>query len=174
MALSLPLISVIVLNWNGGRVIESCLRSVQAQTYRPLEVIVVDNSSTDGSREFIQERFPNFKLIVNETNLGFGGGNNVGIRASQGRYIMVLNNDTRLHPNCIEGLKGSIEQGEGYGACASKILLEGSGNLIDAAGIVVCPDGLSIGRGRLEEGERFDQEAEVFFGSRCASFREQC
>ena len=168
MASSTPLISVVVLNWNGDRVIESCLRSVQAQTYGPLEVIVVDNASADGSVEVIRSQFPKTQLIVNKANLGFGGGNNVGIRASQGTYIMVLNNDTRLHPNCIEELKRSVEQEEGYGACASKILLESPGNLIDAAGIVVCPDGLSIGRGRLEEGERFNQEVEVFFGSGCA------
>jgi len=168
MASSSPLVSVVVLNWNGDRVIEACLRSVQAQTYGPLEVIVVDNASADGSVELIRSQFPKIRLIVNETNLGFGGGNNVGIRASQGKYVMVLNNDAQVHPQCIEELKESIEKDERYGACASKILLESSDNLIDAAGIVVCPDGLSIGRGRLEKGEGFDRETEVFFGSGCA------
>ena len=99
MASSAPLISVIVLNWNGDRVIEACLRSVRAQTYHPLEVIVVDNASVDGSVELIRREFPRIQLIVNETNLGFGGGNNVGVRASEGKYVMVLNNDARLHPN---------------------------------------------------------------------------
>jgi GT2 family glycosyltransferase len=168
MASSSPLVSVVVLNWNGDRVIEACLRSVQAQTYHPLEVIVVDNASADGSVELIRSQFPKIRLIVNETNLGFGGGNNVGIRASQGKYVMVLNNDAQVHPQCIEELKESIEKDGRYGACASKILLKSSDNLIDAAGIVVCPDGLSIGRGRLEKGEGFDRETEVFFGSGCA------
>jgi GT2 family glycosyltransferase len=118
--------------------------------------------------ELVRRGFPDVKLIVNERNLGFGGGNNVGIRASQGRYVMMLNNDTRLDPKCIEELKRSIEKDERYGACASKILLEYEDNLIDAAGISVCPDGLSIGRGRLEEGDRYDEEAEVFFASDCA------
>jgi GT2 family glycosyltransferase len=163
-----PLISVVVLNWNGDRVVGQCLMSLQVQTYHPLEIIVVDNASTDGSVDLIQERFPDIKLIINTKNQGFGGGNNVGIRASRGRYIMMLNNDTRLDPRCIEELKRAIEKGHRYGGCASKILLEYENDLIDAAGIVVCPDGLSIGRGRLEKGDQYDEEMEVFFASDCA------
>jgi len=164
----LPLISVVILNWNGREVVERCLQSLEGQTYQPLEIIVVDNASTDDSVKLVREKFLNVKLILNERNLGFGGGNNVGIRASQGKYIMMLNNDTRLDPKCIEELKGSLEKEERYGACASKILLEYEDNLIDAAGIVVCPDGLSIGRGRLEKGDQYDEETEVFFASDCA------
>jgi GT2 family glycosyltransferase len=165
---SSPLISVVVLNWNGYRVVDQCLKSLQDQTYRNLEIIVVDNASTDGSAELIRNRFPDVKLIVNERNLGFAGGNNVGIRASTGRYIMMLNNDTRIDPNCVEELKRYIDKDERYGACASKILLEFENNLIDAAGIVVCPDGLAIGRGRLEKGNLYDEVSEVFFASDCA------
>ncbi len=162
------LISVVMLNWNGSGVVEQCLHSLREQTYLPLEVIVVDNASTDGSAELVKEKFPWVKLVVNKKNLGFGGGNNVGIKVAQGRYIMMLNNDTRLDPACIAELKQAIEKDEKYGACASKILLEYEDNLIDAAGIVVCPDGLSIGRGRLEKGDLYDEEAEVFFASDCA------
>ena len=163
-----PLISVIVLNWNGIRFLERCLGSLAAQTYASLEIIVVDNASTDGSIDLIREKFPRVRLIVNETNLGFGGGNNVGIQASRGRYIMILNNDTHIEAPCIEALKGAIEKDERYGASASKIILESEGNLIDAAGIVVGLDGLSIGRGRLEACDRYDEETEVFFASGCA------
>lgn len=163
-----PLISVVVLNWNGLKVLEQCLSSLKAQTYTFLETIVVDNASTDGSAGLIRTRFPDVKLVVNEKNLGFGGGNNVGIQASAGKYIMMLNNDTRLDRRCIEELKQGIEKDPKYGACASKILLEYEDDLIDAAGIVVCPDGLSIGRGRLEKGDRYNEETEVFFASDCA------
>jgi len=168
MKSSSPLISVVVLNWNGQQVVEKCLKSLQEQTYDPLELIVVDNASTDGSAELVKKGFSDVKVIVNKTNLGFGGGNNVGIQASQGRYIMMLNNDTRLDPHCIEELRRCIEENDRYGACASKILLEYEDNLIDAAGIVICPDGLSIGRGRLEKGDQYNEEAEVFFASDCA------
>jgi GT2 family glycosyltransferase len=162
------LISVVVLNWNGSQVLDQCLKSLYDQTYRPLEILVVDNASTDDSVDLIKKGFPGLKLIVNKQNLGFGGGNNVGIQASQGSYIMMLNNDTRLDPRCIEELKRGIEKEDRYGACASKILLQYEDNLIDAAGIVVCPDGLSIGRGRLEKGDLYDDEVEVFFASDCA------
>jgi GT2 family glycosyltransferase len=163
-----PLISVVVLNWNGAQVVEGCLRSLQEQTYHPLEVIVVDNASTDHSVDLIGGNFPEFKLIVNDKNLGFGGGNNVGICASQGKYIMMLNNDTRLDPKCVEELKTSIEKDQRYGACASKILLESEPDVIDGVGILVCPDGLSFGRGRLEKRDRYDKEEELFFAADCA------
>jgi GT2 family glycosyltransferase len=163
-----PLISVVVLNWNGVPFVEQCLASLMVQTYTPLEIIVVDNASTDGSVELVKKKFPRVKMILNEKNLGFAGGNNVGIRTSRGRYIMVLNNDTHIEGTCIEALKGTIEKDERYGACASKIVLEFERNLIDSAGIVVGRDGLSIGRGRLEAGDRYDKETEVFFASGCA------
>jgi GT2 family glycosyltransferase len=81
---------------------------------------------------------------------------------------MMLNNDTRLASSCIEGLKRGIENNARYGAYASKILLDYEEYLIDVAGIAVCPDGLSIGRGGLERGDRYNEEAEVFFASNCA------
>jgi len=165
---SSPLISVVVLNWNGHQVLESCLNSLYNQTYRPLEMIVVDNASTDGSADLVRQKFQEVGLIVNEKNLGFGGGNNIGIQASRGRYIMMLNNDTRLDPKCVEELKWSIEKDKRYGACASKILLENRPDTIDGVGIVVCPDGLSFGRGRLQKRERYDEEEEIFFASDCA------
>jgi GT2 family glycosyltransferase len=164
----LPLISVIILNWNGEQILESCLLSLRAQTYRPLELIVVDNASTDGSTSLVKAKFPEVRLIVNERNLGFGGGNNIGIQVSGGRYVMILNNDARLDRDCVLELKRAIEKDEGYGACASRIFLEGEGDILDAAGIAIFPDGLSIGRGRLESGNLYDREEEVFFSSGCA------
>ena len=163
-----PLISVVVLNWNGYQVLDNCLKSLYDQTYRPLEIIVVDNASTDGSVDSLREKFQDVNLIINEKNLGFGAGNNIGIRASQSSYIMILNNDTRLDPKCVEELKRSIEKDKRYGACASKILLESEPDIIDGVGIVVCPDGLSFGRGRLEKKDRYDEEEEIFFASDCA------
>jgi GT2 family glycosyltransferase len=163
-----PLISVVVLNWNGCQVVGQCLQSLHEQTYRPLEIIVVDNASTDGSAEVVRQKFSWVKLVVSKKNLGFGGGNNIGIKACRGRYIMILNNDARLEPDCIIELRRSIEKNKEYGACASKIFLADKDNLLDAAGIAIYKDGLSIGRGRLEPAGRYDVEEEVFFASGCA------
>ena len=71
------LISVVVLNWNGLQVLDDCLRSLHNQTYRPIEIIVVDNASTDGSVDFLKEKFQDVRLIINVKNLGFGAGNNI-------------------------------------------------------------------------------------------------
>ena len=163
-----PLVSIVIPNWNGKKYLKDCLTSLQSQTHNNLEIIVVDNASKDDSVEYLQKNFPDTKIIQHSSNLGFGAANNTGISAAQGEYIMMLNNDTRLEPNCIEELIRSIERNKKYGACASKILLENEDNLLDVAGIAVCLDGLSIGRGRLESSDKFNDEEEVFFASDCA------
>jgi GT2 family glycosyltransferase len=164
----LPLVSVVIPNWNGKKYLETCITSLLNQSYDNIEIIVVDNASTDDSVEYLQKNFPQVKVIRHNQNMGFGAANNAGIRLAQGNYMMMLNNDTRLEPNCIEELKKSIEKDRKYGACASKILLEKENNLLDVAGIDVCLDGLAIGRGRLESGDQFNKEEEVFFASDCA------
>lgn len=161
------LVSVVILNYNGRKFIEACVGSVLAQDYPDMEIIVVDNGSSDGSSDVIRERYPQVRLIETGRNLGFAAGNNVGIRWAKGEYIVILNNDAELEQTCITEMKRAIDKDPAYGACASKIYLKFEQNLLDAAGIVVCPDGLSIGRGRLESGDSYNEEVEVFFGSGC-------
>ncbi len=161
-----PIISIIVLNWNGGDHVRACIDSLLQQDYANLEIIVVDNGSTDGSVEAISN-YRTVRLIENRENLGFAAGNNVGIREASGEYVVILNNDAELDQRCISEMKRAIDKDERYGACASKIYLKFENNVLDAAGLVVCPDGLSIGRGRLESGDCYDREEEVFFASGC-------
>lgn len=161
------LVSVVVLNWNGQEYLRGCLDSVLSQDYDPIELIVVDNGSTDGSVELIREYYPTAMVIENAVNRGFAAGNNIGIRHATGEYIVILNNDAEMEPGCVSEMKSAIGKDPRYGACASKIYLKGGQGLLDAAGIAICPDGLSIGRGRLERGEYYDREEEVFFGSGC-------
>ena len=164
----LPLVSVVIPNWNGKEYLKPCITSLINQSYSNVEIIIVDNASSDGSVEYLHEHFPEVKVIRHSQNLGFGAANNAGIKLARGNYIMMLNNDTRLEPTCIYELKKSIEKDEKYGACASRILLANENNLLDVAGIVVCLDGLAIGRGRLESSDKFNEEEEVFFASDCA------
>ncbi len=161
------LVSVVVLNWNGRDYVLPCLDSLCAQDYPNLEIIVVDNGSSDGSVDLIKRRYPQIGVIENGANLGFAAGNNVGIRAAAGDCVVILNPDTELAAGAVSAMRRAIGKDRRYGACASKILLKFEPDLLDAAGIVVCPDGLSIGRGRLEAGARYDAEEEVFFGSGC-------
>lgn len=99
-----PLVSVVVLNWNGRRFLGKCLESLLTQTLDSSEVIVVDNASTDGSVEYVRSRFPSVRVIENRRNLGFAAGNNVGIKSSRGRFIVVLNNDTRVSRYFLKSL----------------------------------------------------------------------
>jgi GT2 family glycosyltransferase len=93
-----------VLNWNGRKFLGECLESVLLQTFDSFEVIVVDNGSTDGSVEYVRSHFLSIRVIENGTNLGFAAGNNVGIKASNGRYVVLLNNDTRVSKDFLKSL----------------------------------------------------------------------
>ncbi len=163
------LVSVLVLNWNGKAFVGGCLDSILAQDYPNLETIVVDNASTDGSQEMIRRDYRQVTLVETGHNLGFGGGNNIGIERTRGKYVLVLNNDARMGPTCVAEMKRSLDKNGEYGACASKIFVIDPPNTLDAAGITVFPDGLSIGRGRLESGSLYGEEEEVFFASGCCA-----
>ena len=92
------LVSVVILNFNGKAWIERCLGSVLAQDYAPLEIIVVDNGSVDGSPALIREKYKEALLVETGKNLGYAAANNIGIRYAQGDYIVIMNNDTELEP----------------------------------------------------------------------------
>ncbi|HET6373199.1 MAG TPA: glycosyltransferase, partial [Candidatus Polarisedimenticolia bacterium] len=100
--MSADLVSVIVLSWNSRKFLEGCLRSVLAQTHPRVELIVVDNASTDGSAELVRGLFPQVDLVVNDRNLGFCAGNNVGLKRAGGVYILFLNADALLEPTYLE------------------------------------------------------------------------
>jgi len=161
-----PGVTALVLNWNGGEVVADCLRSLQAQDYPALQVLVVDNASTDGSAERIARDFPDVRLHVNAENLGFGGGNNVGIRLAETPYILMCNNDTHLQADAVRLLVETLEADPWAGSVTPCIILAETGK-IDATGIVVCPDGLALGRGRAEPPEAMSEPAEVFYASDC-------
>lgn len=98
-------LSIVILCWNDLRVIRDCLRSIFAGTHAiSFEVLVSDNGSTDGSIEFIHENYPSVRVLENRANLGFAKGNNVGIRASRGEYVLILNPDTIIHDGALDNL----------------------------------------------------------------------
>jgi len=164
-----PVFSVIVVNYNGLCHLQECLDSLRAQTFRDFEIIFVDNASSDGSVEFVTNNFTEIKVIRNEKNLGYGGGNNTGIRSAEGKYIVLLNNDTKVDPDWLGMLFGAAEKDEGIGMCASKILNYYRPGIIDNTGLLLYRDGVARGRGRLErDAGQYDSEDEVFFPSGCA------
>jgi len=96
-------LSIVILCWNDLKVIGNCLRSIYSGTHATqFEVIVSDNGSTDGTVEFIREAFPGVRVIENGANLRFSKGNNVGIQASTGEYVLILNPDTIIHAGSFD------------------------------------------------------------------------
>ncbi len=162
-------ISVIIVNYNGLSHLRECLDSLRVQTLRDFEVVLVDNASSDGSVEFVKENYPEVKIIKNQRNLGYGGGNNAGIRESKGRYIALLNNDTKVDPQWLQKLFEAAEKDKKIGMCASKILNYYQPGIIDNTGLLIYRDGIGRGRGRLEkDAGQYDSEEEVFSPSGCA------
>ena len=116
-------LSIIILCWNDRRVIADCLRSIFENTHSTeFEVIVSDNGSTDGSIEFIRDSFPKVSVIENGRNLRFAKANNVGIRASIGEYVLILNPDTIIHDGTLDKMIAFADRHPEGGAFACKVL----------------------------------------------------
>ena len=146
---------------------EAAVASLLGQTLEPIEVIVVDNASTDGSDAAMEQRFAErISLIRNPRNLGFGAGNNVGLRAARGRFVLLLNNDAEAAPTLLEELVRAAGDDARIGMVAAKVLLHGERDVIDTTGHLLYPDGLNRGRGRLEvDRGQYDQCATALFPS---------
>jgi GT2 family glycosyltransferase len=129
-----PVVTIITINYNQLALTCQLLDSLRKVTYPAVEVIVVDNHSTINPSTVISKEYPEVKLIVSNENLGFAGGNNLGIRASKGDYLLFLNNDTEVHPGFLEPLVALFESNPLAGAASSKILYHNSGETIQYAG----------------------------------------
>lgn len=116
-------LSIIILSWNTCALLEQCLRSLQCpQGDLNFEVVVVDNASEDDSRNMVQERFQNVRLVVNSYNVGFGAGNNSGIPATSGRYILFLNSDTVVLEGALARMVAYADAGPDIGILGPKLL----------------------------------------------------
>lgn len=91
-----PLLSIVIVNYNGLRFLDECIASIAAHVHCSHEVIIVDNASADDSVAYIARNFPQVRLIPSAVNTGFTGGNNIGVRAAKGELVLLLNNDTKL------------------------------------------------------------------------------
>ena len=167
----MPRVSVVIPNLNGRNLLGDCLTSLEKQTFRDFEVILVDNGSDDRSVDFVKDNYHWIeKIIENPGNIGFAGASNQGISASAGEYIALLNNDTEAHPRWLEELVRVAGQNPEAGMFATKTLFFDNRDVIDTAGHLIYPDGLNRGRGRLEvDRGQYDNSLDVFFPSGCAA-----
>ena len=157
-----PLVSVIVVSWNSRRFLEGCLSSVMAQTHPAVELIVVDNGSSDGSAGFVEERFPSALLIPNRENLGFCRANNDALKRCGGVFILCLNADAVLEDDYLATALPLFEADHRLGMVAGKIL-RFDGRLVDSAGqeLTRARRIRDRGYGRPDAGQ-FEDPADVF------------
>ena len=160
-----PLVSVIVLNYNAGELLLNCIESIKKSAYKNLEIIVVDNISTDKSQKICKEKYPGIKLIQNDENFGYCEGNNIGIREAKGDYIIILNPDTIVESNWIEELISAYNKfGEGlyqpkHLSLNEKTVYMSAGNMLNIFGF-----GYAREKGNKDENQ-FNKIEEISYAS---------
>tara|TARA_Y100001936_G_scaffold224150_1_gene241512 strand:+ start:1964 stop:3004 length:1041 start_codon:yes stop_codon:yes gene_type:complete len=138
-------VSVIILNYNAGELLLNCINSLKKSTYQNLEILVVDNISSDGSQKKCKEKFPDIKVIQNNENLGYCGGNNIGIKQAKGEFIVILNPDTIVESNWVEELIFAYKK-FGDGLYQPKILSLNEENTIQSTGNMIHVFGFGFAR----------------------------
>ncbi len=159
-----PLVSIITINFNQIEVTMDLLRSLREISYPEIEIIVVDNASSVGNSYTIKEAYPEIQLIKSPKNLGFAGGNNLGIRQAKGKYLFFINNDTIVPVNIIEPLVERLENRPEIGMVSPKIKFHWNPELIQYAGYTKMNPytirNFSIGY-HQPDGPEFDQPGET-------------
>ena len=116
-----PLVSFIILNWNGRRRLEKCLASIVKIKYPSIEIVVVNNGSTDDSSYFIEKYYPEITIIELKKNVGYARGKNIGVSKAKGKYILSLDNDTEVTPNFLLPLVEDLEKDKSVGIVQPQI-----------------------------------------------------
>jgi len=155
-------VTVVIPNYNGIKYMEECLKSLYANN-TDFETIVIDNGSTDGSRELVENNYPQVRLMKFSENQGFCKAVNVGIEAAETPFILLLNNDTMSAPGFVENMVEAIEKSEKIFSVSSKMLSMSQPEYIDDCGDLYCGLGwaFSLGKGKMAS-EYYNREANVF------------
>lgn len=161
----LSLVSVIIINWNGGEVFATCLKSLKKINYQNWELIVVDNGSSDNSENLVKLYKPTLKIkiIKNKQNEGFAKANNQGYKKSEGKYILLLNNDTKVTPDFLNILVEKMEMDNNLGVVQPKIYLMDKLGYLDNAGSFFTKIGFLHHWGfMMKDNPEFNKEKYIF------------
>lgn len=166
-------VCIVILNWNGYQDTVACVESCLQSNYPAYSIIIVDNGSRDNSEKLFRQRFPDIEILQTGSNLGFAGGNNVGIRhalASGADYVWLLNNDTIIAPDALTELVKLAESSPRIGMVGSKILFhEQPSKIWFAGGFLTVGGGDVIHRGFGDEDTgQYDVPCRVDFITGCS------
>ncbi len=139
--------SVVIVTWNGRAHLDVCLPAISAQEGVEFEVVLVDNGSTDGTAEYVEQQYPWVRIVRLAENRGFAGGNNAGVRAATGRYVALLNNDTRADRRWIATLRRALDEHSDCALVTSRLVYMHDPSILDSAG-----DGLTRWGGAFKHG----------------------
>ena len=154
-------VSVVIPNYNGMAFLETCLKALLADAPRS-EILVVDNGSSDGSRELVQERFPEVRLIALDQNYGFPRAVNEGIRASLRPYVILLNNDTEVLPGFTKALAEALEADSRAFSAQAQLISLHDPEKTDDAGNFYCALGWAYARGKDRPVEYYEKPGRIF------------
>lgn len=161
-----PLVSIISINFNQPAVTAEMIESVRKVSYPNVELIIVDNASSKGNVDELKTEYPEIILIKSKENLGFAGGNNLGIKQSKGEYILLLNNDTEVDPGFMEPLIAKFQSNPSIGAISPKIYFHHTPNMLQFTGISEISKYTTRsegwGFGKMDQGQ-FDEDKETYF-----------
>lgn len=163
------MVSVLITTYNSAKFLGRCLESLQQQTYDPLEIVVVDNASSDGTRAQLQKTARNVRVILNNANVGFAAAQNQAARVANGEWLLSLNPDVVLAPDFIATLVAAAETDQAVGTLCGKLLRWNPGQepeftqVLDSTGIYFTPDlrHLDRGSGQVDRGQ-YEQTVFVF------------
>jgi GT2 family glycosyltransferase len=160
---SLTGIDIVIPNWNGRDMLETCLASLQAQSCREFNIIIVDNGSTDDSVIFVRDRYPDVQLVELQQNIGFSAAVNRGIAAGRQAWVLLLNNDIEVESRCIENLIKAIGLEPRTRMFALKMLSFHDRSMVDGAGDGVLRGGVGYRLGTMEhDSPRYQLKRPVF------------
>ena len=168
-----PLVSIVIPHWNRAEYLPVCLGSLEGQSYRRFEVILVDNGSTDDSLTILRRDYPWVKVLALGSNLGFAKAVNMGLEVAQGEMVALFNNDVEAEERWLEELVKALARHPEAGMATPKLLLFDQREVINAAGDFYRVDGVPGNRGVWERDQgQYDEEEWVFGpGGAAALFR---
>ena len=155
-------VTIVIPNYNGKHFMEPCLSSLSEQTYKNFHILVVDNASSDGSIEYMEENYPDIELIKLQKNFGFSKAVNIGIQHSRTPYVILLNNDTTVDTRYVEEMVKAIEKSPKIFSVSSKMIQMYHPELIDSAGDLYTLLGWGVCRGCGRPVSNYQKYDEIF------------